>query len=59
MPAGEYGTLYVSNNGMPHKITRSSGNSLVDEQGGSSSINGPSSAVLGGGYVHTITAVRR
>ncbi|WIA40586.1 hypothetical protein OEZ86_013927 [Tetradesmus obliquus] len=57
MPAGEYGTLYVSNNGMPHKVTRSSGNSLVDEQGGSSSINGPSSAVLGGGYVHTITAV--
>ncbi|KAF6251149.1 hypothetical protein COO60DRAFT_1562613, partial [Scenedesmus sp. NREL 46B-D3] len=54
---GNYGTLYVSNNGMPHRVTKSSGNSLVDEQGNTIGISGPSQAVLGGGYVHVVSAV--
>jgi hypothetical protein len=57
MAAGDYGTLYVSNNGMPHKVTRSSGAALVDEQGNTVSISGPSQAVIGGGYVHVLAGV--
>jgi hypothetical protein len=55
--AGEYGTLYISNNGMPHKVRVGSGNVVTDEQGQSFAIDGPSQAVIGGGYVHVLSGV--
>jgi hypothetical protein len=57
MAAGDYGTLYTSSNGMPHKVTKGSGSTLLDEQGHTFSVSGPSYNVLGGGYVHVLAGV--
>jgi hypothetical protein len=57
LEGGDYGTLYVSNNGMPHKVTKGSGPVLTDEQGQSFAIDGPSQAVVGGGWVHVLSGV--
>jgi hypothetical protein len=57
LEGGDYGTLYISNNGMPHKVTMGSGPVLTDEQKQSFAIDGPSQAVVGGGWVHVLSGV--